>query len=180
MSRKSPPVLRKKVVILATIAAALVATLVTLIPQTPHIIYNGSGSASRGFYRVDRRLPVRGETGVIQPPPLIELMIVARNILPPATPLLKQIAATGGDEVCRSKGPDSVISINGKVVAEAFAKDQSGRDLPSWDGCMRLIDGEFFLLQPHPNSFDSRYFGPVLRCDVIGVARPFWVWNPPM
>jgi type IV secretory pathway protease TraF len=44
---------------------------------------------------------------------------------------------------------------------------------------MRLIDGEFFLLQPHPLSFDSRYFGPVLRCDVVGVARPLWTWNPP-
>ena len=46
----------------------------------------------------------------------------------------------------------------------------------------KLIDekrGEFFLLQPHPLSFDSRYFGPVLRCDIVGVARPLWTWNPP-
>jgi type IV secretory pathway protease TraF len=33
-------------------------------------------------------------------------------------------------------------------------------------------------LQPHPYSFDSRYFGLVLRCDVLGVARPLWTWNP--
>jgi len=110
---------------------------------------------------------------------LIELMIVAREILPPAVPLLKQVAATGGDEVCRSEQPTGTLSINGKVVAETYSTDQEGRPLPSWQGCMRLIDGEFFLLQPHPLSFDSRYFGPVLRCDIVGVARPLWTWNPP-
>lgn len=176
--RRKPPDLRRNAAILAIIAVALVATMVALIPHAPLIIYNGSGSAPRGFYRVETRFPARGELGVIQPPPLIELMIVARNILPPSVPLVKEIAATGGDEVCRSKPPDSVISINGKVVAETFEKDHNGRPLPSWDGCMRLIDGEFFLLQPHPHSFDSRYFGPVLRCDIVGVARPLWTWNP--
>jgi len=77
---------------------------------------------------------------------LIELMIVAREILPPAVPLLKQVAATGGDEVCRSEQPTGTLSINGKVVAETYSTDQEGRPLPSWQGCMRLIDGEFFLL----------------------------------
>lgn len=170
--------IRANAAILAAMSTAAILTMVALIPHTPLIIYNGSGSAPLGFYRVENRLPVRGEIAVIQPPPLIELMIVARDILPPSVPLVKQIAAIGGDEVCRSKGPDSAISINGKVVAETFEKDHNGRPLPSWEGCMRLIDGEFFLLQPHPYSFDSRYFGPVLRCDVLGVARPLWTWNP--
>jgi len=170
--------LRPKTAVLAAMSAAVILTMAGLVPQTPLIIYNGSGSAPLGFYRVENRLPARGEIAVVQPPPLIELMIVARGLLPPSVPLVKQIAAIGGDEVCRSKAPDSVISINGKVVAETFEKDHSGRSLPSWDGCMRLIDGEYFLLQPHPDSFDSRYFGPVLRCDVVGVARPFWTWDP--
>lgn len=93
-------------------------------------------------------------------------------------PLVKQVTAVGGDEVCRSKEPVNTIAINGKVVAEVFDKDHEGRQLPTWNGCMRLIDGEFFLLQPHPYSFDSKYFGLVLRCDVLGVARPLWTWNP--
>lgn len=93
-------------------------------------------------------------------------------------PLVKQVTAVGDDEVCRSKEPVNTIAINGKVAAEVFDKDHEGRQLPTWNGCMRLIDGEFFLLQPHPYSFDSRYFGLVLRCDVLGVARPLWTWNP--
>jgi type IV secretory pathway protease TraF len=23
-----------------------------------------------------------------------------------------------------------------------------------------------------------RYFGPVSKCDILGVARPLWTWNP--
>lgn len=171
--------LASKLTILAGVSVGLVTTLVAIPPQAPLIVYNASGSAPLGFYRVENRLPERGEIAVVRPPPLIELMIVARGILPPSVPLLKQVAATGGDEVCRSEQPTGTLSINGKVVAETFAADREGRSLPSWQGCMRLIDGEFFLLQPHPLSFDSRYFGPVLRCDIAGVARPLWTWNPP-
>ncbi|MCA6097111.1 S26 family signal peptidase [Bradyrhizobium sp. WSM 4400] len=68
--------------------------------------------------------------------------------------------------------------MGGKVIAEVQVEDHAGRPLPSWEGCMRLVDGEYFLLQPHPLSFDSRYFGPVLRCDILGVARPLWTWKP--
>lgn len=105
-------------------------------------------------------------------------MIVSRGILPPSVPLVKQVTAIGGDEVCRSNEPAGTIAINGKVVAEVFERDREGRRLPSWDGCIHLVDGEFFLLQPHPYSFDSRYFGPVSRCDLLGVAHPLWTWNP--
>lgn len=170
--------LRGKAAVLAVISVSMVLTIVSLAPHPPLIVYNASGSAPFGFYRVESRLPVRGETAVIEPPPLIGLMLVSRGILPPSVPLIKQIAAVGGDEVCRSKESGGVLSINGKVVAETFEKGRDGRSLPAWEGCMRLIDGEFFLLQPHPLSFDSRYFGPVMRCDVIGVARPLWTWNP--
>ena len=170
--------LRGKAAVLAVISVSIVLTIVALAPRAPLIVYNASGSAPLGFYRVENRLPERGEIAVIEPPPLIELMLVVRGLLPPSVPLIKQIAAVGGDEVCRSKESGGVLSINGKVIAETFEKGRDGRPLPTWEGCMKLIDGEFFLLQPHPLSFDSRYFGPIMRCDVIGVARPIWTWNP--
>ena len=171
---------RKRIAILATVSAGFVAMLASLQTHAPLVLYNASGSAPLGFYRVEQRLPQRGETAIVQPPPLIEMMIVARGILAPDVPLVKQVAAMGGDEVCRSKVDGTgVVSVNGKTIAETFEKDREGRPLPSWDGCLTLIEGEYFLLQPHPHSFDSRYFGPVMRCDVIGVARPVWTWNPP-
>jgi conjugative transfer signal peptidase TraF len=171
--------LRLQVPVLAAMSAAIVSVLISFGGRTPLVIYNASGSAPLGFYYLENRFPGRGETAVVRPPPLIELMLVARGIMAPSVPLLKQIAAMGGDEVCRSKDPLHAITINGKVVAETFDNDRDGRPLPEWEGCLKLIEGEFFLLQPHPLSFDSRYFGPVLRCDIVGVARPLWTWNPP-
>jgi len=164
--------------ILSAMCAAFIALLMSSAAEMPLLIYNASGSAPLGFYYLEQRLPDRGELAVFKPLPAIELLIIAHRILPTPVPLLKQIAATGGDEVCRAKEPIGTISINGKVVAEVLEKDQEGRPLPAWEGCMRLVDGEFFLLQPHPHSFDSRYFGPVLRCDILGVAHPIWTWNP--
>ncbi|HWX31856.1 MAG TPA: S26 family signal peptidase [Steroidobacteraceae bacterium] len=161
-----------------TLPFAVAAMVMAFDVRAPLVIYNASGSAPLGFYYVEDRLPTRGELALVKPPPLLELMIVARKILPPSVPLVKQVTAVGGDEVCRSNEPPGTIAINGKVVAEVFDQDREGRRLPSWDGCIRLVDGEFFLLQPHPYSFDSRYFGPVSRCDVLGVAQALWTWNP--
>ena len=163
---------------MAAMSAVYVATLIGFDVHVPLIVYNASGSAPLGFYYIEDRLPRRGELAIVKPPPNIELLLVARGILPPSVPLVKQVSAAGGDEVCRSKAPLGNIAINGKVVAEVLDQDHEGRQLPSWDGCIHLVEGEFFLLQPHPYSFDSRYFGPVLRCDILGVARSLWTWNP--
>ena len=146
--------------------------------RIPLIVYNASGSVPLGFYYLEQRLPVRGELAVFRPTAAIELLIIAHDILPMPVPLLKQVVAVEGDEVCRSKDPTDAITIGGRVLAEVQATDHAGRPMPSWEGCLRLISGEYFLLQPHPLSFDSRYFGPVLKCDMLGVARPLWTWNP--
>ena len=105
----------------------------------------------------------------------LETLLVTRGILPPGILLLKRVAAIGGDQVCRSRG---VVFINGEPVAEALERDREGRPLPFWEGCFTLFEGQIFLIQPPPLSFDSRYFGPVNECDVVGVAQPLWTWNP--
>lgn len=176
--RFDPTKVRRQAAILFGMCGATITLLMSFLPGTPLVIYNASGSAPLGFYYVEQRLPERGEIAVFRPPPAIELLILTHDVLPAPVPLLKRVEAIGGDEVCRAKEPVGTISINGKVVAEVLDKDREGRPLPSWDGCMRLVEGEYFLLQPHPNSFDSRYFGPVSRCNILGVARPIWTWNP--
>jgi conjugative transfer signal peptidase TraF len=176
------PIDRKRLWRQTTTLSAMCAGVITLLmssaPEVPLLIYNATGSAPLGLYYLEKRLPARGELAVFRPPPVIEFLIIAHQILPVPVPLLKRVEATGGDEICRAKAPIGTISVNGKVVAEVLEKDREGRPLPAWDGCMRLVEGEYFLLQPHPHSFDSRYFGPVLRCDILGVARPIWTWNP--
>jgi len=170
--------LRLKIVVLTAISAAYVAMLIGFEVRVPLVVYNASGSAPLGFYYLENRLPGRGELAVFKPTPAIELLIIAHEILPMPVPLIKQVVAVEGDEVCRSNDPTDAIMIGGRLLAEVQATDHAGRPMPSWEGCLRLISGEYFLLQPHPLSFDSRYFGPVLRCDILGVARPLWTWNP--
>ncbi len=47
-----------------------------------------------------------------------------------------------------------------------------------WSGCRRLAAHELFLIAPaSAASFDSRYFGPVTRAQVIGRAVPLWTWS---
>ncbi|MGJ4924811.1 hypothetical protein ACQR1H_31170 [Bradyrhizobium sp. HKCCYLRH2015] len=63
-------------------------------------------------------------------PPTIELMIASRGILLGSMPLVKEIAAIGGDEVYRSRAAGT-ISFNGKMVANVLVTDRKGRPLPS-------------------------------------------------
>ena len=170
--------LRARIAVLAAISAANIAMLVGLGVHAPLIVYNASGSAPLGFYYLENRLPDRGEIAAVKPPPMLEALMTARGILPAKVPLIKQVTAVGGDEVCRSRKSAGTLAVNGRDVAEVLDQDREGRPLPSWDGCIRLVAGEFFLLQPHPHSFDSRYFGPVSKCDILGVARPIWTWSP--
>lgn len=172
------PSLRARILVLAAISVADIATLVGLDVHAPAIIYNASGSAPLGFYYLDHRPPGRGEVAVVRAPPMLSASMAARGILPAGVPLVKQVAALGGDEVCRSREPVGTLAVNGNVIAEVQDQDREGRPLPAWEGCIRLVEGQFFLLQPHPHSFDSRYFGPVPGCDILGVARPVWTWDP--
>jgi len=86
-------------------------------------------------------------------------------------PLLKRIAGTAEDEICRL---GQMISINGDTVASAHLVEASGRNLPDWQGCVRLSETEVFLLNAHPDSLDGRYFGATKREDLDGVARPLF------
>jgi type IV secretory pathway protease TraF len=82
------------------------------------------------------------------------------------------VAAGAGDVVCRH---GALITINGRAVAQARLTDTAGRPLPAWSGCIRLADTQVFVLAVDPDSFDSRYFGPVDGANVLGTASPVWV-----
>jgi conjugative transfer signal peptidase TraF len=167
---------RGQIFVLAIVSIILVAAIaIPTRARVPWLIYNGSGSAPLGFYRVNRRPPARGDMAVIRPSATIESLLATHGLLPSGVPLLKRIAGVAGDEICRS---DGVVRVNRNVVAEALDHGHDGLPLPVWQGCLRLFEGQFFVVQPHPYSFDSRYFGPVCECQIVGVASPLWTWNP--
>ena len=85
---------------------------------------------------------------------------------------MKPIAAGPGDQVCNSL---SGLLINGKRIAETASHDPDGRPLPVWRHCRRLDRDEYFMVSNHiPNSFDSRYFGPVDATEIAAVYRPLF------
>lgn len=139
------------------------------------LAYNGSASAPIGFYWVDDKPVANGDYVLIRPPAPVETIIETRNYLPPNAPLIKRVAAVEGDVVCRL---ERQISINGITVAVALPEDNAGRPMQVWQGCVVISLQQIFLLQPHPHSFDSRYFGPIARSLIIGRAVLLrWPWR---
>jgi conjugative transfer signal peptidase TraF len=144
---------------------------VILVKPMPCIVYNATASAPIGYYVVLPAFPLhRGDLVLVNPPYAARHLAAERNYLPTGVPLVKRIAAMGGELVCA--GADGV-SIRGVVVAHALVADTRGRRLPAWSGCGALGPDEVFLLTADiPTSFDSRYFGPVPAGSVIGRLAP--------
>lgn len=157
---------RRFVVAISALAVAAIAAK-PLINPVPLVIWNASRSVPMGWYLVSKRQPNFGEIAVIRPPEWIEIYASARGYLPLQTPLLKPVRAIKGSFVCRF---GRYVFINGNLVAKAKYLDTKHRMLPVWKGCRTLKSDEVFVVGQHRDSFDSRYFGPVNRAQVLGTA----------
>jgi len=133
------------------------------------LTWNRTGSAPQGLYWLSDEPFTHGRWVVVSPRSSEAQWAEEQGFVGRDWPLLKQIAGVSGDKICRNGG---AVSINGRVVAEAREVDSRGRALPVWRGCKVLGPDEFFLLTPHPDSLDGRYFGAMQRSDLVGVARP--------
>lgn len=139
-------------------------------------IWNASASVPLGLYRVVTTRALRvGDTVAVRPSPQLARFMATRRYVEANVPLLKPIAATEGATVCRV---DLRVTINGRTTVSALPRDRVGRPLPVWSGCYRLRPHQLFLIAPsHPDSFDSRYFGPVDRSQILGRAASVWTWS---
>jgi conjugative transfer signal peptidase TraF len=142
--------------------------------RRPLIVFNATASAPIGFYRVHPPAPLRlGALVLVETPQSVRALAAARGYLPASAPLVKRVAARSGTTVCAH---DGAIAIDGRRVAVQKKTDGRGRRLPLWLGCRRLAADEIFLLMADvPDSFDSRYFGPVRTSAVIGRLSPLWL-----
>jgi conjugative transfer signal peptidase TraF len=152
---------------LAVMAAGVLLILLTTRPTAPTLVWNASASVPLGLYRIDSGPVGRGDLVLIRLPPDITDLSHRRGYLPKSAYLIKFVIAIAGDQVCRLS--DRIL-INGVVVTRALSHDRSGRGMPVWHGCRTLARDEFFLLARDPQSFDSRYFGPVPVSAVVGRA----------
>ena len=135
----------------------------------PLVIWNQTASAPIGLYWVEQGPPSAGDLAVVRLPGHTADLAACRGYLPHSAYLLKPVAGTGGDRVCRRGGN---VFIGSAFVARALEADGRERPLPQWQGCRILRAGEFFLLGRAPASFDGRYFGPIPAEYVVGRARP--------
>ena len=156
--------------------AGLAAPSIAVLPAW--LIWNASASVSLGLYRVERPTGlVIGDLVAVMPPAPLAAFMVTRGYIGADVPLLKHIAGLPGQRVCRT---GATVTVDDVVLGEALPRDRLGRDLPVWQGCSLLRDGEVFLMNREVrDSLDGRYFGPLPADAVIGMARPVWVVSEP-
>lgn len=139
------------------------------------LLWNASASVPLGLYRIEPSTAPRiGDLVALRPSPPLGRFMAERRYVEANVPLIKPVAAAGGALVCRL---GVRVSIDRRSVASALPRDRFGRSLPAWSGCRRLRADQLFLIAPmRPDSFDSRYFGPVDRGRIVGRALPLWTW----
>jgi conjugative transfer signal peptidase TraF len=167
-SRVSSPPLRP----LLGAGLALAIVLVVASSFGPLLLWNRSESEPLGLYARATEQPAVGSLIAFPAPPAAFPYADDRMSYLRHMPILKQVAAAEGDLVCTQ---GATLAVNGRRLAPIYPVDPRGRRLPQWRGCRRLTAGEFFVFSNRiPNSFDSRYYGPVSAQNVLGVYRPLW------
>lgn len=88
-------------------------------------------------------------------------------------PLIKTVAAMPGQSVLIS----DFVYIDGHLLAHSrlLPFDSKGRSLSPHSGGP-VPAGTVYLHSDFPGSFDSRYFGPLPRASILGLAREVWIW----
>ena len=142
---------------------------------------NLSASAPRGLYRMVAGWPTRGAWVVACVSPQSAAFARTRGYLGPGScaggvqPVLKPVIAVAGDVV--DIAPEAV-TVNGQRLPSSSiaATDSLGRELPhvAWGRYVVGADELWLVSTRVPNSWDSRYLGPLSAAQVWSLARPIW------
>lgn len=164
-----------RTVLTGLVPVAAVAGIAAALPG-PLVIRNPSPSLPIGYYARSSEAPATGGIIAFHVPELGRAYAAAHVAPLIRSGIIKRIAAGQGDRVCTT-GPEG-LTINGKRIAPIVRADRFGRPLPHWQECRPLTAGEYFVFSDRiPNSYDSRYYGPVRSGDIIGTYRPIWTEN---
>lgn len=163
--------------VLVTYVAMIATIIAAFINPPPRLIWNASPSVPIGLYAVRSKHPPRvSEVVAVMPPRPLARFMADRHYLPLGVPLLKPVAAVGGQRICRRA---DAVSADGHELGLARDRDAHGRRLPVWQGCRGLAAGDVFLMNPRvADSFDGRYFGPLPDTTIIGAVAPVWIVPP--
>ncbi|HSI19937.1 MAG TPA: S26 family signal peptidase [Sphingomonas sp.] len=159
--------------VMVTYFSIMGVAIASFVPTPLKLVWNASASAPIGLYDIDSPgdLTLTDLVAVNPSKPLADFM-VERGYIGRGVPLLKRVMALPGQKVCRVH---RTITVDGIELGTALDRDTIGRELPVWQGCRRIADGEIFLMNPAVrDSLDGRYFGPIPAKSVIGRATPIY------
>ncbi|TPW27705.1 S26 family signal peptidase [Pararhizobium mangrovi] len=171
MKRRPTPLLLGGLAVAAMLAPAIVA-------MPTRLVWNASASVPIGLYAVRPAGDLSvSDLVVAMPPAPLDRFLAARRYIGSGVPLIKHVAALGGQTVCRH---GDAVTVDGAALATARDRDGRGRPLPRWHGCRTLGDGDVLLVNAGvADSMDGRYFGPLPRAAIIGRATPIWTRSTP-
>ncbi len=90
-------------------------------------------------------------------------------------PLIKTVVAIAGQRV----GTDGVVTIDGTPLAHSQIANRDSRRRPLSRFTGGVIPQDFvFLHSEFAGSYDSRYFGPIPRRGVLGLAEEVFIYAP--
>lgn len=147
--------------------------MASLAAPQPLFLINTSPSEPLGLYVRVPATPAAGRLAAFRPPAAGRAYAKAHLPEVGRGGILKTLVAGAGDQACAD---GRVLRVNGRILGSIHDHDRAGRMLPHWSGCRTLLAGEFLAFSDRiPNSYDSRYYGPVGEADLIGVFAPLWV-----
>ncbi len=158
---------------MATCLAAMAAVAAIVVPTSTKLIWNATTSAPIGFYTVEPvdAIEVPDLVAMLPPEPFASFM-VERGYVGRGVPLLKRVLGVPGQRVCRT---GRTITVDAIEMGEALERDRMGRDLPAWQGCRVIAEGQIFLMNWEVrDSLDGRYFGALPASAIIGRAVPLY------
>lgn len=154
----------KAIAFLATSAIGVAVLCVPATAMSARLVWNFTPSIPTGLYWIEDRTWRKGDRVAVAPSGSLLTVLQRAGVLKKGRVLMKRVVAVAGDEACRS---GSRVTVNGADVAIA----RSDENLPTWSGCLRLDDGDVFLLGETGDSFDGRYFGVTTAKDIVGPVQ---------
>jgi conjugative transfer signal peptidase TraF len=166
---------------LSLLALSLLTLPCRLQGHAPPVLLNLTGSAPLGLYRRLPRSARVGDAVAACLPSAVAGWARERSYVgtgqrcPAGTrPVLKHLAATAGAWVERTPGGLVVDGVP-QPRSRALEADREGRPVVvAVSYPYRVGRHEVLLLNPHPDSFDGRYFGPVAAEAVLAAYAPWW------
>ncbi len=140
--------------------AAIVLALVLSINFLGQIFFlNHTQSMTRGLYvKIPLKKLEKGDT------------VVFKNKSYNGS-LIKFVAGTFKDKYCFDEF--NTLWVDGFPVAEINRYKYPNIKLNN-SGCWNLQKGELLVVGDHPDSYDSRYFGPIKEEEIIAKAKLLW------